>query len=562
MRDRGTFVKSAAAVVTGSRREADPARTCLGSPPVTRRAMLHPLAPIVAAAGVATVYLILTPATADIAAHSYRAWLWDELGFAVWNAQWYGGHHMAGYSMLSPPIQAVLGTYLTGSLAAVASVWCFGTVARRLASTPRAAELATWLFAAGALGNLIVGRVPFALGIAFAMAAWACVRRSLVAAGLLSLACVWASPVAGVYVCAGALAALVTGDRRAALALGVPSLIGGVAMAVAFPEGGTDRFVATAFWPMLVLSLCALALLDPARRTTLWAAIFYVAILAAAFAFSNPLGQNALRPGLLIGPSLLVLCPRPGAPRAAIAVVCAGLVYLSILPAVRAIEEARGDPSSQAAFHSEVLEFLATHARPGERLEVPLTVNHWETFFLARRYPIARGWHRQLDRGANAIFYDGKPLTPARYERWLRDNAVRWIALPDVPLDFSAQSERQLLLAGQPYLREVLDSGDWRIWEVLGPAPAVTGPARLTAVHPDGFDLEADRPGRVVVRQRMTPYWTVTEGAGCVSEDGRTGWTAVDVRRAGPLKVRARFSLGRALRRLPGCPGDGGGGRP
>ena len=84
MRDRGTFVKSAAAVVTGSRREADPARTCLGSPPVTRRAMLHPLAPIVAAAGVATVYLIVTPATADIAAHSYRAWLWDELGFAVW----------------------------------------------------------------------------------------------------------------------------------------------------------------------------------------------------------------------------------------------------------------------------------------------------------------------------------------------------------------------------------------------------------------------------------------------------------------------------------------------
>ena len=139
-------------------------------------------------------------------------------------------------------------------------------------------------------------------------------------------------------------------------------------MAVAFPEGGTDRFVATAFWPMLVLSLCALALLDPARRTTLWAAIFYVAILAGRVRLRESAGPERLRPGLLIGPSLLVLCPRPGAPRAAIAVVCAALVYLSMLPAVRAIEEARGDPSSQAAFHAEVLGFLASHARPGERL--------------------------------------------------------------------------------------------------------------------------------------------------------------------------------------------------
>ena len=250
-----------------------------------------------AAAVIAAVYLIVTPATADLAAHSYRAWLWDELGFAIWNANWYGGHHMAGYSIVSPPLQAVLGTYLVGGLATVASVWCFSLVARRLAPRRAPPSSATWLFAAGAISNLLVGRVPFALGVAFAIAAWACVSRAPVAAGLLSLACVWASPVAGVYVCVGALAALVTGQRRTALALGLPSLIGGVAMAAAFPEGGTDRFVATTFWPMLVLSLCALALLDPARRTTLWAAIFYVAILAIAFAFSNPLGQNALRRG-------------------------------------------------------------------------------------------------------------------------------------------------------------------------------------------------------------------------------------------------------------------------
>ena len=67
-----------------------------GDPPASRGSALHALAPVIATAVAAAVYVITTPATADIAAHTYRAWLWDELGFAVWNAQWYGGHHMAG----------------------------------------------------------------------------------------------------------------------------------------------------------------------------------------------------------------------------------------------------------------------------------------------------------------------------------------------------------------------------------------------------------------------------------------------------------------------------------
>ena len=35
-------------------------------------------------------------------------------------------------------------------------------------------------------------------------------------------------------------------------------------MALLFPEGGDDRFVATAFWPMLAVSVAAAALLAPA----------------------------------------------------------------------------------------------------------------------------------------------------------------------------------------------------------------------------------------------------------------------------------------------------------
>jgi hypothetical protein len=256
----------------------------------------------------------------------------------------------------------------------------------------------------------------------------------------------------------------------------------------------------------------------------------------------------------VLGPVLLVLFARPRAPRAAIVVLIVALMYLQWLPAVRAVEEARGDPSTAASFHDEVLDFLEPRAQPGERLEVPLTQNHWEATYLAQDYPLARGWHRQLDRKVNPLFYDhDDPLTADGYGRWLRENAVRWVALPNAPLDFSARAERELLLDGLPDLELVHESPDWRIWEVRDAEPPVSGAARLTAAGADGFDLEASRPGTVIVRQHGTPYWTVASGDGCVSEDPDSGWTRVVVRRAGMLRVRARFSARAALRREPSC---------
>jgi hypothetical protein len=532
---------------------------------VVRRDLSHPLVPTLAAAALGVAYLIAAPETADMAAHTYRTWLWHQVGFATWNAQWYGGHHMAGYSLLYPPLAAVVGTRLLGVVAGVAAVGLFAVIARRMAPTPAAGALAAWLFLGGVMSNVVIGRMPFTLGIALAVGAWACVRRSRLAAAVLSLASVWASPVAGVFLCVAAVAMLAgarlngdaprqPADWRTALALGGPAVVGGLTMAALFPEGGSDHFVGTAFWPMLLVCLGALALVDPTRRTAIWAAGIYVAILIAAFAIPNSLGQNALRPGVVLGPALLVLFARPRAPRAALVVIAVALLYLQWLPAVRAVEEARGDPSTHAAFHDEVLRFLQPRARPGERLEVPLTRNHWEATYLAQDYPLARGWHRQLDRKVNPLFYDSKhPLTADAYEGWLWKNAVRWVALPNAPLDFSATAERELLLDGLPFLRPIHESADWRIWEVLDTEPPVSGAARLTAAGADGFDLEATKPGPVIVRQHGTPYWTVAAGDGCVSEDPATGWTRVDVRRAGMVRVRARFSASGALRREPRC---------
>ena len=244
-----------------------------------------------------------------------------------------------------------------------------------------------------------------------------------------------ASPVAGVFLMLGALAKLLA-DGRPALArplwLGLPALAGGIGLYLLFPEGGTDRFAATAFWPMLVISAAGVALLAPGRRT-LWAgALLYLAVLVGAFVVPSPFGQNALRLGVLAGPSVLVLAAhRKRVPVFALAVVGVALLYLQWLPAVRAVAEAHGDPSTRLAFQAEARDFLTKVAKPGERVEVPLTMNHWEAADLAKVVPLARGWERQLDQKANPIFYDGEPLTASRYHAWLRENAVRWVALPE-----------------------------------------------------------------------------------------------------------------------------------
>ena len=197
-----------------SPRPAMPPGSLLRSMAVVRRALSHPLVPTLAAAAIGAAYLIAAPDTADMAAHTYRTWLWSEGGFATWNAQWYGGHHIAGYSLLYPPLAALAGTRFVGVASAVAAVALFALPARRLAPTPAAAALASWLFLGGVMSNVVIGRMPFTLGVALAVGAWACVHRSRAAAAVLSLASVWASPVSGVFLAVAAIA-LVTAAPRA-----------------------------------------------------------------------------------------------------------------------------------------------------------------------------------------------------------------------------------------------------------------------------------------------------------------------------------------------------------
>src|SRR4030081_2214343 len=69
---------------------------------------------ITAAAAIA--FALLAPRTGDEAAAYFRAHLFQREGFALWDAQWYGGHNLPGDSMLFPPLGAALGQRLVRAL--------------------------------------------------------------------------------------------------------------------------------------------------------------------------------------------------------------------------------------------------------------------------------------------------------------------------------------------------------------------------------------------------------------------------------------------------------------
>ena len=216
---------------------------------------------------------------------------------------------------------------------------------------------------------------------------------------------------------------------------------------------------------------------------------------------------------------------------------------------------ASGDPSVHAAYYAPLLAALdraGARGGAGGRIEIPFTRLHWESRWVAPTIPLARGWERQLDDEVNPLFYDyPAPLTPARYHAWLRRMAVRWVAVPDVRLDYSAQAEARLIARGLPYLRPVWQGAHWRLYEVRDAAPLADPPARVLEAGTDSLTLAVARPADVALRVRWTPYWAVVGGNACVAPDG--DFTRLRVRRAGIVRLAIRFSFGRIAARTARC---------
>jgi hypothetical protein len=496
------------------------------------------------AAVAAGVYLVLDPPSADLAAQDYRA----TLGLVLWDNGWYGGHHMPGYSVLFPPLAALLGPRLVGALSAVAAAWLFERLVRDLDG----GRVAALWFAVASVTSLVTGRLTFALGVAVGLAAVLAAARGRngLACAMAALASL-ASPVAGAFVALAAAAWWLDRRRWWPVALAASAVVPALALVIAFPEGGSFPFVGSSFWPALAAAVAVGLVVPRDARVVRIGIALYAAAMVASFALATPMGGNIVRLGALFaGPVLAALVWRSN--RRALALLALPLLYWQWVAPVDDWARAAGDASVHERYYAGLLGFLGAQRGGPFRLEIPFTDNHWESRWVAPHVPLARGWERQVDRQRNPLFYDGRPITAARYRRWLDDNAVRFVALANAPIDYSAAREAALVRAGTPYLREVWHDAHWRVFAVAGARPLAGGAARVTAVEPERVHLAAARPGLVDLRVRYTPYWRIATGHGCVDE-GPGGWTRLHVRRPGPMVLEASFAIGRVRASAPRC---------
>jgi hypothetical protein len=513
------------------------------------------VAPVLVAAVLGAMYVIVSPPSIDLAAHLFRARLFERQGFSIWNDYWYSGHDTPGYSVLFPAASAVLSPQLAAALASTATAALFEPLAVR--HYGHRAWLGALVFGAATAINLYTGRLALAFGALPALGAIVLLdrRRTIPACGLAALSAL-CSPVAALFAALAAvgcsLAALIAQPRlRSSLpgaSVALASLAPVAALTIAFPEGGIEPFGLATLLPLLALAVAALILL-PADATRLRAGTAVYAIAALAlYLMPTPVGSNVARLGTLLAAPVAALhwWPRRTVP---LAIVALPLLYVGWQAPVSDVATTTGDPSVSAPYYRPLLRFL--RAQPGAfRIEIPSTRSHWEAYYVAGDVPIARGWERQLDIRDNPLFYRRR-LTAASYAAWLHRNAVRFVALPDAELDYSARQEAALIRNGLPYLRPAALLRHWRVYAVDPATPIATGTAALTAMGGDSLTLHAHAPGTTLVRVRFSPYWAVAGGAGCVSPD--RGFTRLTVARPGVVRLVIRFSLGRIASNATRC---------
>jgi MFS family permease len=543
-------------------------------------------------AAFALAYVLVAPPSADLAAAGYRSELFSSAGFTVWDNAWYGGHHLPAYSLLAPALGALLGAQLLAALSMTLATALF-TKLLDGAFAARAARIASLWFAFGAAIGLLANRVPFDLGLAIGLGALVAARsasraatarrgrrRGTAAACALAVLCTLASPIAGAFLALAAVAwalaarrsARARGERPRALALAVAALLPLALLVLAFPEGGPQPFVASAFYPTLAGVLLIAALMAPAQRLLRTGTLLYALALIVSYLIPTAVGGNVDRLGALLAGPVAAACALSGAgagrdcdsPRGshggrwrvrALIAFAPLLVYWQCNAPIGNYVSAASDPAVHASFYRPLLVELAAlgvgdSPRPA-RIEVVPTRDHAEARWLATHVMLARGWERQLDVDRNGLFYRA-PLHEDEYEDWLSYAAVAYVALADAPLDYSGRAEARLVSGAPRYLREVWRSRHWRLFEVLGATALSPPPSAVTRLNGDSFTLRAPGAGSYEVRVRFTPYWALADGRGCVRR-APGGWTDVQTRGAGSVRVVIDFSLERVFDHGPRC---------
>ena len=455
------------------------------------------------------------------------------------------GRRCPGYSVLYPLVTAAfhngeLGAAVVGVAGCAGATWAASRLAAGLSF--RRQVLFGLAVVLSACEDLLLGEVPFLLGSAFAVAAFAAVltRRPWPATAVLSCLASLASPLAGflLLIVAPAIATSLGWRRAAALAGGLTG------SAVALVVGGASGPFPCPWQTFAGVAVFCVAVLFIGRPTTMRCGssrrATWPSTSSPSWSPTRSAGTSPAWRRWSSSRSRATSCRRGARGRC----VSAALVVLVgiVKPATEfttALRASALDPTHNASYYTGLLGYLGHQPNPPGRLEIPFTKGHWEAYFVARQYPIARGWERQSDLQYNNVLYH--PLTATSYRRWLDDNAVDIVALPRAPIDYGGMAEATLLQHPPGYLIPAWHDANWQVWRVAHPTPLVTGAATLADEDASSLTLQFQHAGSAIVRMRASKLWSSDQPDGCVGAT-RQGWLVVRSAHAGSVEVSARLN--------------------
>ncbi|MEU4151625.1 MFS transporter [Streptomyces sp. NPDC026659] len=417
------------------------------------------------------------------------------------------------------------------ALGAVAAVFCwpyqgrYASWAKALAAAPLALLAGVFALLAGAVSGWVAYGLAalFGIGAVAVLLYWPYEGRykrwakALAAAPLAALATM-SSPVAGLFVGLVAVALFLQKRRPGAWALGLAPAAVVALSAWLFPFSGTQPMTfGSVVMPLLYGLLCVVLVPREWVTVRLTAGVYSVAVVLV-WLISSQIGTNISRLPMLFAGATLVAALPFAVPRThkwyALVLAVAGFVgWIGFKSAEDVIHTT---PAASWAHELAPLvnELQQVGAEKG-RVEVVPARSHREASALAPYVNLARGWNRQADMERNPLFYDDT-LNSANYHEWLQRWAVHYVVLPkaDDPDGDGGQRERELVLRGMPYLKQVWGNANWQLYRVTDPVPLAAPNAVVLRAEQGEMTLKVSRAGRVLIRIPYSPWLSVVDERG------------------------------------------------
>jgi hypothetical protein len=500
------------------------------------------LIPLVFITANAIAFVIVSPNVNDLWAARARAEAAQHgVGLTYWFS-WFGGGATPGnYSIVTPYLSALLSAELVGAVSAVGAVVACWFLVRGTAR-PLAA---TMIAAVAAALNLWSGRIPFLLASAVAVTAMIAVRyrRRWTSVGLIVVS-VAASAVPAAFVALGLAGVFLTRiSYRRVCAVGICAVGASfLAQLLIFGTPGPEPY---SFWLFLetvaMLALVAFTQVPDYLAATIWLSALAAVVIEI---IPNGLGSNFIRMIWFWLPVAVVATSKIRRSWIPLLIV-APLVLAGSTGTIQDLHNSSQPIASQQYYTSLSAELDKLPRVNDFRLEVVSHGQHAADTELLNHAMLARGWETQEDLALNPVLADPK-LDAVSYKIWLDNNAVGYVALPRTAVP--GYPEYHLVAHGQvPYLSQIWQSKDWRLYRVADPTPIVGSPASLTAHTQSSMTVHVPCACAVAVRVRYSKYLaavrTTTQTPATIADDG-SGWTTMTTTKAGDYVLSGSFAGG------------------